>query len=98
MFVITVEFEVKPEHVDDFRNRIFQQAADSLNNEADCHQFDVCFGVESPTTCFLYEKYTDRAAFDHHLTTDYFKSFDAAAGPWIDSKKITIWRSDTTPL
>ena len=43
MFVITVDFEIKSEFVNEFRNRVLQQAKDSLNNEEKCFTFDVCF-------------------------------------------------------
>ena len=36
MFVITVDFEIKSEIVNVFRNRVLQQAKDSLNNEEKC--------------------------------------------------------------
>ena len=37
---------------------------------------------------FLYEVYDDRAAFDAHLSTPHFKSFDAATAGMIRSKKV----------
>jgi len=43
MFVITVDFEIKSEYVNQFRSRILQQAKDSLSNEEKCFIFDVCF-------------------------------------------------------
>ena len=43
MFVITVDFEIKSEYVNEFRRRVLQQAKDSLNNEEKCLIFDVCF-------------------------------------------------------
>ena len=43
MFVITVDFEIKNEYVNQFRSRVLQQAKDSLNNEEKCLIFDVCF-------------------------------------------------------
>ena len=43
MFVITVDFEIKSEFVNEFRNRVLQQAKDSLNNEEKCFTFDLCF-------------------------------------------------------
>ena len=36
MFVITVDFEIKSEFVNEFRNRVLKQAKDSLNNEEKC--------------------------------------------------------------
>ena len=91
MYVIAVEFQIIKEFVSQFRDRIKQQAQDSLTNEADCHQFDVCFDPRDQTKCFLYEKYTDEAAFEVHRRTDYFVSFAADVQPWVASKDLKAW-------
>ena len=36
---------------------------------------------------FLYEIYTDKAAFDAHLKTDHFLGFDQRAKNWLVQKK-----------
>ena len=41
MYVITVDFFIKDNFVDNFKKRVIQQANDSLNNEKDCLYFDV---------------------------------------------------------
>ena len=60
MFVITVDFEIKSEFVNEFRNRVLQQAKDSLNNEEKCFTFDVCFDEKNTNKVFLYEIYQDK--------------------------------------
>jgi autoinducer 2-degrading protein len=83
--VVTVTFQVKPEHCDSFREAILANAASSLENEPGCCVFDVS---ETPGGMFfLYEVYRDQAAFDRHLTTPHFGKFDAASAPWIMDKK-----------
>ena len=52
MFVITVDFEIKSEFVNEFRNRVLQQAKDSLNNEEKCFTFDVCFDEKNTNKVF----------------------------------------------
>jgi quinol monooxygenase YgiN len=94
MYVIAVEFTINKEFVSQFRDRIVQQANDSLTNESECHQFDVCFDSSDQTKCFLYEKYTDEAAFEVHRNTDYFTSFAAAVEPWVASKDLKTWICD----
>jgi (4S)-4-hydroxy-5-phosphonooxypentane-2,3-dione isomerase len=91
MYVITVEFEVKTEHIDAFRDAINENASLSLANEPECHQFDVCVDIASPSKVFLYEIYTDRAAFDHHLATDHFKQFNAQVTPWVVAKQVRAY-------
>ena len=88
MFIVAVEFIIKEEHVDAFRKRVLQQAADSLENEVACHQFDVCVDPESPSKFFLYEVYDDAAAFDAHRKMDYFADFSASVGDWVAEKTL----------
>ena len=94
MYVLAVEFTINSDSISQFRDRILQQAADSLANETDCLQFDVCFDPDDETKCFLYEKYTDQAAVEVHRSTDYFSSFAADVQPWVADKSVTKWTCD----
>lgn len=91
MFTITVEFEIEPEHTGDFRDAVLAQAENSLTKEPWCHRFDVSFDPDAAGHVFLYELYDDRAAFDRHLKTDHFLSFDTAVRDWVKSKKVKSW-------
>ncbi|MFL2820979.1 MAG: antibiotic biosynthesis monooxygenase [Alphaproteobacteria bacterium] len=86
MFVITVDFEIKSEFVNEFRNRVLQQAKDSLNNEKQCFIFDVCFDEKNTNKVFLYEIYQDKDAFDYHLKSDHYLSFDKDVKNWVTKK------------
>lgn len=88
MYVITVSFTVKPEHVEAFAGAMETQAGTSLEDEEGCVQFDVCTDPDDPTLFFLYEIYVDRAAFDAHLASAHFETFDATVAPWIASKTV----------
>jgi autoinducer 2-degrading protein len=77
MFAVTVNFVIKPEHIENFSKVMKAQAQNSLNREVGCHQFEVCFGPKDRSRVFLYELYTDKAAFEEHLKTDHFLNFDA---------------------
>ena len=81
MYVITVEFIVAPEHAEAFQKRVQQQASDSLTKEPDCSVFEVCVDPKRPERIFLYEVYSDEAAFKLHLDSDHFKAFDAEVTP-----------------
>ena len=72
MFAVTVNFVIKPEHIENFSKVMKAQAQNSLNREVGCHQFEVCFGPKDRSRVFLYELYTDKAAFEEHLKTDPF--------------------------
>ena len=88
MYVIIVDFEIDPEQIDDFLPLMCENASASARDEPGCRQFDVCHDPDQPGHVFLYEVYDDRAAFDAHLSTPHFKSFDAATASMIRSKKV----------
>lgn len=37
---------------------------------------------------FLYERYDDRAAFEAHLASTHFKTFDAMVAPCLEAKTV----------
>ncbi len=91
MFVVTVTFRVYTEKEDAFRAAVKEQARLSLEREDGCVRFDVCSFQQDPARFFLYEIYTDEAAFQAHLDTDHFKAFDAQVTPWTVSKVVEVW-------
>jgi quinol monooxygenase YgiN len=99
MYVVTVKFQVKPEHVESFRPAILSNAASSLADEPGCFVFDVCESgaPESAGEFFLFEVYKDEAAFQHHRTTPHFAKFDAASAPWIADKKFVPYQLVSPP-
>lgn len=91
MLVVTVLFTVKPGQVEAFRSAIVENARASREREAGCHQFDVTVDPNDPGIIFLYELYTDRAAFDAHLASDHFLRFDAQTRDWIAAKAVRMF-------
>lgn len=91
MYVVTVQFEIHPEHVEEFRATVMQQSKDSLRSEPCCRQFDVCIDPDRPGSFFLYEKYDDSQAFQMHLDSAHFRRFDARVTPWVVSKDVRSW-------
>ena len=55
MYVVIVEFTIRPEHAAAFKQRVIQQAEDSLAREAGCHVFDVCLDPARENFVLLYE-------------------------------------------
>jgi len=92
MYVVTVTFTVNLEHVEGFRSAVEEQASTSLKCEPDCHQFDVAVDPDAPNVFFLYERYTDDAAFAAHLQTPHFKAFDNRVMPWLMKKTVRIYQ------
>ena len=88
MYVIIVDFEIKPDHLADFLPLMQENAAMSVRDEPGCHQFDVCRDPDAPHRIFLYETYDDRAAFEAHLASSHFGKFDTATTEMIVSKEV----------
>ena len=91
MYVVTVTFRIAPEASDEFLVAMRENAQTSLETEPGCHRFDVAIGEDGPETVFLYELYTDRAAFDVHLGSAHFKAFDAKVAPWVIDKAVATY-------
>lgn len=91
MFVVTVLFRQHPEHAVAFLDAVTENARRSLEDEPGCHRFDVAVGEDGPETVFLYELYSDRAAFDAHMKTAHFTAFDTMVAPWVASKEARFY-------
>lgn len=91
MYAVAVTFTLEPGQMAAFLPPMLENAATSLSQEPGCHRFDVCADPGRPDEVFLYEIYTDRAAFDAHLASAHFVAFDAVAAPMIASKSIATY-------
>ena len=91
MIAVCVTFDIDPKQMDAFLPLMHAQAGNSLTNEAGCHRFDVCTDGEVEGRVFLYELYADRAAFDAHLASGHFKTFDAAVKDMIIAKQVALY-------
>ena len=95
MYVVTVAFEIRPEAAAAFLPLMLENARASLAEEPGCLRFDVCREEAAddapPVRVFLYEIYRDRGAFDAHLASAHFQSFDAATRPMVASKQVASW-------
>jgi autoinducer 2-degrading protein len=98
MYVVTVDFFVKPTHLPAFREEILKNARTSLDLEPGCHQFDVTVSKNDPTHIFLYEIYDDAAAFSAHLQTTHFKQFSATVADWVENKQARMFVLLPQPL
>jgi autoinducer 2-degrading protein len=87
MYVVVVTFEAMSDHVDAFREAVCRQAENSVAREEGCHRFDVSVHRDSPTTFFLYEVYTDEAAFQDHLASTHYADFSATVSGWLASRE-----------
>jgi autoinducer 2-degrading protein len=88
MFVVTVDFEIHPEHFDSFMRAMVANAHASLDLEVNCLQFDVCTSDANQHHVFLYEVYQDALDFQAHLQMPHFLLFNEQSAPQVISKKI----------
>lgn len=91
MFAVVVTFRIEAGAVATFLPAVTENAKTSVAQEPGCHRFDVCTDPARPDEVFLYELYTDRAAFDAHLATAHFKAFDTLASGMIAAKDVRTY-------
>ncbi|WGF87575.1 putative quinol monooxygenase [Marinivivus vitaminiproducens] len=89
-FVIHVDFAIKPEGRERFRELIVENATRSREDEPGCRQFDVTQDPKNPNRIVLYEVYDDRAAFDAHVASSHYALFDEASSGLVTSKLVTV--------
>jgi quinol monooxygenase YgiN len=95
-FAITVAFELIEGTQAEFVRLVSENAALSVAREPDCLRFDVLTPLDGPSPhVLLYEVYTDRAAFDRHLASAHYLSFDLRARQLIRSKTVTGFAATT---
>jgi (4S)-4-hydroxy-5-phosphonooxypentane-2,3-dione isomerase len=90
VLVVTVRFVLHPERLHEFTARVIENAKMSLEIEPDCLEFEVCADQERPEV-FLYEKYTDAAAFQYHSALPHFKDFAESTNSMIAHREIKTY-------
>lgn len=87
-YVIIVDFQLKPGSLPAFRALIDENATASYAKEPGCRRFDVIEPASEKDRVVLYEIYDDRAAFEAHIRTEHFASFDAASKSHVVEKTV----------
>lgn len=88
MFAVVVSLTLKPNQKDSFMPLMLTNARDSLSKEEGCRQFDVATDPAAPDEVLLYELYESAAAFDQHLASTHFRTFDTATADMIVNKSV----------
>lgn len=88
MYIVIVDFIIKPDQVEAFMPLIQANAAASVRDEPGCSRFDVVWDQTAPEAVFLYELYDDEAAFAAHLQSVHYLEFDAKTAAMITSKSV----------
>ena len=87
-YVIMVDFRLKPGAMVTFRRLIDDNATASVKDEPGCRRFDVLVPKGEADRIMLYEIYNDRAAFEAHLKTRHFASFNAESAALVSDKTV----------
>ena len=95
MYAVCVTFTLKSDQALQFMPLMQANARTSLAHEPGCVQFDVLSDPAKPDQVFLYELYVDPAAFDAHLASPHFKSFNAATAEMVADKVVQTWTEVT---
>jgi autoinducer 2-degrading protein len=92
MYVVTVDFVVRPGSESEFRRHMVANASASRAREPGCLQFDVTLDPLDSASIFLYEVYVDRAAFDAHVASEHFAAFDEVTRDMVARKTVRVFR------
>ncbi|WP_285961005.1 putative quinol monooxygenase [Pseudomonas tohonis] len=83
MYCLLLKTQLKPGSLDAFMDAMRVNAAASVRDEPGCLVFDVVRDRSDPDLVWLYEVYTDEAAFDAHMDTPHFLASRPLVNPLI---------------
>jgi quinol monooxygenase YgiN len=72
MYCLLLKTQLKPGSLEAFMEAMRINAAASVRDEPCCLVFDVLRDRSDPDRVWLYEVYTDEAAFEAHMRTPHF--------------------------
>lgn len=87
MFVLCVRVQVKPEHVEDFRAAILENAR-ATRGEPGNLRFDVLQEEADPRRFFLYEVYRTPEDFPAHQETPHYLAFKDKVANWMAEPRV----------
>ncbi len=90
MYAVIVKFEAVLNKAEEFKSLVLKQAANSLEQETECYQFDVVQDEKLNNVFYLYELYTNRQAFDVHLKSAHFIEFDQLSTSLVINKEVWL--------
>jgi (4S)-4-hydroxy-5-phosphonooxypentane-2,3-dione isomerase len=87
-YAVVVEFLLRSGQKEAFVPLILENAAQSVELEPGCYQFDVCASEDKPDHILLYEIYENAAAFDAHLAMPHFHEFNTQTSSMVVEKTV----------
>ncbi len=88
MYALVVTIDIKPGLKEQFVSAMLDDARGSVANEPGCVRFDIIQDEQNPNRIYLYEVYTDRAAFDAHMQTPHFIAWRDRVQDWFASPAV----------
>ena len=76
MLVIAVDFDIKPEQIDEFL-KISKPLVEGTNTEKDTLSYQLYRDTKDPTKFFLFELYKSRTAHKFHSSQEHFLKWNA---------------------
>lgn len=89
MYAVVVDLRIQLAQIEAFMPLMKAQAQNSLSREPGCWVFDVCQNPEAPDHILFYEVYDNHDAFEAHLVSDHYKTFDAAVASLVTEKIVS---------
>lgn len=86
MYSIFGTINVKPEHIEKFKEASLGDAHGSTSDEPGCFRFDINQDVNTPSRFYLYEVYSNKDAFQAHLRTPHFLQWKNTVSPFFDGE------------
>jgi quinol monooxygenase YgiN len=93
-FVLVVELEIDPAHLEQFKAAIKENGEAAVREEPGCRSFNAVFEKDNPTRVRLLEVYDNADAFKAHQESAHFKKYDATTKNMVKSRK----RIDNIPI
>ena len=84
MYAIFGSMDVKPEHVEAFRDATVHEARGTVRDEPGVFQFHILTDTDNPNRFYYFEIFRDEAAADAHWETEIFKSWWATVEGMLD--------------
>lgn len=90
MYSIFVTIDVHEVNIDAFMQASYGDAEGSVRDEPDCFRFDVHRDPSVQSRFYLYEVYSDEAAFQRHLETPHFLKWQAEVESMFISEPLIV--------
>jgi quinol monooxygenase YgiN len=88
MHILVVTIDIQPDRIADFLKAMRADAVGSVTREPGCLRFDIIQDEQKPSRIHLYEVYADKAAFDAHLKTPHFLTWQETVKDWFASPPV----------